>query len=360
MENHPEETPTLPSSKTLFLGIQGFLLFTLAGLIIVFWWKAPASLKILWKSSEAPWLLALVPLLAVDYLIGGYRYRIFFDGKTLPFISLWDCMRSNWANIFMGAVTPGQTGGGPVQIYILWRCGAKVSEGALVSLINFAATLVFFVVGSIAAWLLLPSTLLGENFGAVVQTGLLIVGGMAALVLLALFFPEAGLAVVRFVFLLIPARLLKLQNLRTRLMTLLRSEILHFRQSFREILKRRKLAIWTILVATLLLYLNKYLMAYIIARAFGQHPDFGIFTGLQVVQYLFIYFAPTPGASGVAEVSTGWLLEKVISAEVVLYYAIAWRFFTTFLGAILGAVVLFFDLRTHLGIDASRKNPASG
>jgi uncharacterized membrane protein YbhN (UPF0104 family) len=105
-----------PSTKSISRGIQGFAVFTILGLVFIIWWKTPAGLNHLSEHLNLPSLLLLVPLLFLDYLIGGFRYSLFFDGKILPKISLWNCMRSNWANIFMGAITPFQTGGGPAQL----------------------------------------------------------------------------------------------------------------------------------------------------------------------------------------------------------------------------------------------------
>ena len=112
-------TPSLPSRRAIFLGVQGAILFTALGLFIILWWKAPADLATVWEAAQAKYLVLILASVALDYLIGGWRYRLFFDGRVLPRVSLWNCMRSNWANMFLGAVTPGQTGGGPAQLYIL-------------------------------------------------------------------------------------------------------------------------------------------------------------------------------------------------------------------------------------------------
>ena len=355
MDDHTLETPALPSFKKAFLGIQGFLFFTALGVILAICWKAPASFRILWEHTHPLFLLILVPLVGLDYLLGGLRFRLFFDGRILPDISLWNCMRSNLANIFMAAITPGQTGGGPAQLYILWRCGAKVSQAALISLVNFAATLLFFLIASLISWALLPSHLWGENFVPIMQTGLLVLATMISLVLLVIMFPSLGLVLVKQLFRVVPVRLLRLESFRDRLLATLNLEIQHFRQIFREILQARKMVLLVTVLVTVALYSNKYLMAYVIARALDQPVPFGIFFGLQIIQYVLIYFAPTPGASGLAEISSSWLMNPLMSAQVLVYYAVVWRFFTTFLGAFLGGYIFFLDLRSWVKKPASVK-----
>ncbi len=59
-----------------------------------------------------------------------------------------------------------------------------------------------------------------------------------------------------------------------------------------------------------------------------------------------IYFAPTPGASGVAELSAVWLFARLMPQQVLLIYAVLWRLATTISGAVIGGLVMFFDVRT--------------
>ncbi|MGH7602189.1 MAG: lysylphosphatidylglycerol synthase domain-containing protein, partial [bacterium] len=218
MAEHSAESTLLPSTKAVLRGIQGFILFSLVGTILGMWWKKPAGLASLVSQIDWRFALLLLPLIALDFFLGGLRYRLFFDGKVLPFVSLWNCMRSNWANIFMGAATPFQAGGGTAQVYILWRCGATVADGMLASLVNFAATLIFFLIGSFASVLLLPTDLFGENFGPI----FLLVGGLtglkAALVLLVLLFPKLGLRMVKGLLELLPLRRDKFLALRDRML----------------------------------------------------------------------------------------------------------------------------------------------
>ncbi|MCI0692850.1 flippase-like domain-containing protein [candidate division KSB1 bacterium] len=350
-ERSAESTP-LPSAKVVARGIQGFILFSLVGTILGMWWKRPAGLESLANQSNWQFGLLLLPLVALDFFLGGLRYRLFFDGKVLPCVSLWNCMRSNWANIFMGAATPFQAGGGTAQVYILWRCGATVADGMLASLVNFAATLIFFLIGSFASVLLLPTDLFGENFGPI----FLVVGGLtglkAALVLLVLLFPKLGLRMVKGFLELLPLRCAKFLMLRDRMLNKLAVETQRFGDGFKKILQQKKIALVVTVVATLVLFFNKYLMGYVIARALGQSVPFGIFIGLQIIQLFLLYFAPTPGGSGVAELSSVWLMGKLMPESLLLVYAVLWRFATTMLGAVIGGVILMLDMRRWMQKDA--------
>lgn len=346
MNNAPTTNSLLPSPKVLVRGIQGFILFSVVGTLLGMWWKRPAGFEDFLHHIEWRFVALLVPLIGLDYLVGGLRYRLYFDGTILPKVSLWNCMRSNWANMFMGSATPFQTGGGPAQLYILWRCGANVADGVLSSLINFGATLIFFLIASVAALFLLPPNLFGENFAPLLKTGFVAVGGVAGLVLFVLLFPHWGMQLIKFLFHLLPGRHEKFLALRDRLLNTLESEAQRFGDGFRKILRQKKWALAATVLFTLTLFFNKYLMGYVIARALGQNVPFGIFIGLQIVQLLVIYFAPTPGASGVAELSSVWLMGKLLPESLLMIYAVLWRLATTIIGAVIGGMVLLFEVRS--------------
>ena len=345
MNHRTADSSLLPSTKVLVRGIQGFIIFSVLGTLLGLWWKRPIGFEDFVSRLEWRFVAILLPLIGLDYLVGGLRYRLYFDGKVLPYVSLWNCMRSNWANMFMGAATPFQTGGGPAQLYILWRCGATVADGILSSLINFTATLIFFLIASVAAILLLPSDLFGENFAPLFKTGFVAVGGVAALMLFVLLFPKLGQQTIKKFLGLLPIRGEKFLRFRDRLLSKLEAETQRFGEGFQKIIRHKKWTLAVTVLLTLTLFSNKYLMGYVIARALGREVPFGIFIGLQIVQLLVIYFAPTPGASGVAELSSVWLMGKLIPESLLIIYAVLWRLAATIIGAAIGGLVLLFEVR---------------
>jgi len=73
------EGVNLPSLKGILKGIKGFALFTVVGIALAFWWKTPADITHLARHADAFWLALLTPLVALDFVIGGIRYRLFFN-----------------------------------------------------------------------------------------------------------------------------------------------------------------------------------------------------------------------------------------------------------------------------------------
>jgi uncharacterized protein (TIRG00374 family) len=347
MANHSADHPLLPSPRVVRRGIQAFILFSAAGTLLGMWWKRPAGLEEIIANLEWGFGLLLAPLIAIDFWLGGMRYRLFFNGKSMPYVSIWDCMRSNWANMFMGAATPFQTGGAPAQLYVLWRKGVPVADSLLVSTVNLIATLTFFLLSSLLALWWIPADMFGENFTPVFRTGFVVVTLIVSTLLIFLFFPRAAHILLQKIFALLPGRQETALVWRQKILDRTDAELQRFQSGFRSILRHNKRGIILTIIATQVLFFNKYLMGYVIARAMGQEVAFEVFIGLQVIQLLLIYFAPTPGASGLAEVSAVWLMGKIMPGEVLLIYALLWRLSTTILGAIFGGVVLLNEFREN-------------
>ncbi len=341
MANPSVDTPLLPSQKAMRRGVQIFIICSVIGTLLSMWWKRPAGLSELTTNFDWRFWALIVPLVGLDYLLGGFRYRLFFNGKQLPFISQWNCMRANWANMFMGAATPFQTGGGPAQLYVLWKKGASVADSLLVSMVNYVATLLFFLLSSIAALTLLPDNLFGQNFDAVFRTSFGVIATVVTLVLVVMFFPKTGTALVQNILAVLPFG----KEKKERWSGKIEAETIRFHEGFRNILRENKTGVVLTIFATLLLYFNKYLIGYVVVRAIGQDVPFDIFIGVQVIQMLMLYFAPTPGASGLAEISTVWLMGTLMPEPLLLVYAVIYRLATTMLAAVIGGFVLIQEVK---------------
>ena len=69
---------------------------------------------------------------------------------------------------------------------------------------------------------------------------------------------------------------------------------------------------------------------------------------LQFILFFITYFVPTPGASGIAEFSSYWLLSSLhVQPNILGVYTVMWRFFTSFIGVTVGGLVIL-SLVSHL------------
>jgi len=114
--------------------------------------------------------------------------------------------------------------------------------------------------------------------------------------------------------------------------------------------------LWQAVLLTLVLYFNKCLMGYVIAVAMGMHAPFWSVMGAQILLIFICYFAPTPGASFIAEISNSYLMGWVAGPEKIVLYTAFVRTSAVWLAVILGGIFLARQLRRDADLWLSRRD----
>jgi uncharacterized protein (TIRG00374 family) len=70
---------------------------------------------------------------------------------------------------------------------------------------------------------------------------------------------------------------------------------------------------------------NKLLAGYVALRAVGIHANFVDILLVQTLVMFLLYFAPTPGASGVGEVISAAVMSSYVPRELTPTYILIWR-----------------------------------
>jgi len=120
--------------------------------------------------------------------------------------------------------------------------------------------------------------------------------------------------------------------------------MIDYRKSMAHFLAKRPWLIFMSFFITILLYFNKYVTAYFLLLAFGVEADFWTVVAIQAVVYLILYFAPTPGGSGIAELSISGLMAGIVANEYLASFTLLYRSFLVFIPALLGAIVMLTEL----------------
>ncbi len=344
----PQPSSPIPARSKLIVGALAFGGLTALGLVALVRWRPPSELDSILARITPGFAFALLALLAVDFALGGLRYRLLLDGRVFSRVSLWHCVRANWANMLLGAITPAQTGGGAAQLYVLCRRGARLSEAILCSLLTFVATLLFFALGGLAALAFLPGGTLSRGVLIALVIAVAVIAALAGLLISAVAARRRTVRVLRRLLNAGSRRGTRIRRWAAALRRLLSREIERLAAGVRAVASRGKVTLVWVCAATAVLYLNKYFMGYVLAASLQGPVDLS-FIGLQLLQHILLYFSPTPGASGVAEASTGLLMNRVLLAEITVLWVVGWRLLTTFFGTILGAFVLLAEARRHVG-----------
>ena len=301
-----------------------------------------------------PLALAIACLPAfLDQLLGGLRIRVCAHALGSR-IGLWPCVLANCANVFLGGVTPSQHAGGPAQIWILVRNGMRFTTATVTSFCTYLGTVTFFLMLAVALPYVTDGATLGGAARVFTRAAALLFAGTLAVGALAL--PRPG-SVNR----AMHAVLVRIPRFGTRLAT--SAAVRGLERLFEDysLLMRRavrtgKLQLVAVVGLSTLIYLNKFFVAYIVVRGFDLHPPLREVLQLQAVQALVTYFVPTPGASGVAEVTAAELMDGIVPTATMGAFILVWRATSLYLGMALGAAALF---ATGFGRAARRASSAA-
>ena len=339
----PPETAADTSSRIRQIVRHAFpltMMITLGVLVGVVWWKRPEDFATILSDLHPGILIWVVPLLAVDYVAGGIRYRVFFNGRFYRQIPLFTCIRANWATMFISSITPAQTGGVLGKMFILWRAGATIAEIMLVAVINLIGTLVAFMVSAFLVWWWLPGGLIPAKWAHLLNTGLLGLSILIAIILVTFVFPMPAIRVISFLFQTLPLPQERKRRWHRRLIEGL--ETIH--NDAVELWSRARWILFAVIACNFAMYISKFLIGFVVAMSLGYHPPLVPFLALQVIQSLVVYFGITPGATGVAEVSSVVLMGLLLPQHVLGVYTLVWRLIYTYVGAAFGAAVVFREL----------------
>lgn len=277
-------------------------------------------------------------LLFFYFLFDGLR--LFAILKTLEAeIKFFEIYKLVFINLFVSNITPLASGGGFAQVYFLQDKGVPLGKSSAATLIRtlLATTMLF-----IGAPLILFSN----------ESMLALVPGNSVYFYLAAFI---GLYLLFFYFIIFKNKLLK--KLIYQVLSFLRSKNIISEKRYKKILRYlfdnldlfiddlilfiygEKLYVCLSFLFTVIFLLSEFSFSYLLLSGMGYDVSFLYIITLQVVIVFLMYFAPTPGASGVAEGGYSLLFRQFVNKNDVFPLIIYWRFFTKYIGMFIGIFV---------------------
>ncbi|MBK1672634.1 lysylphosphatidylglycerol synthase transmembrane domain-containing protein [Ectothiorhodospira shaposhnikovii] len=334
-----------------------FILFTLAGagLVYLLFDDTPVQLD---PRLFSPQILAFCTLLLFLYFLTD-GLRLYFTVRALGYRPGFGCMtRLVFVNLFVSNITPLATGGGFVQVLYLRQAGMPLGTATAATTIRttlamvmiFAAVpLVLMAVPSVAdkvAW----STALALALGVFI---FLYLGFLWICIFHTRLLARPLDALLG---LLATGGLIQPAGQR-RWHYRMRRELIRLRHGFRGFLARGHRFPLMAVFSTLVFLVVLFSFPVILLHALGYDVDYLQVLAIQVVTTFISYFAPTPGASGIAEGSFGHFFSGLVAGGHLLLVVLAWRFLTIYLGMIVGLVILHRDLLHLFRKDLSRREP---
>ena len=335
--NHNRPGDPLPSWSKVRRGLRIFVVLSTVGLVFVLYRSSFAASVQHLRSFQWQFLLLATAMMVLDWLAAGARIYV-FASKLQPGISYRGCVRAGLANIFLGGVTPSQTGGGPGQIYVLYKEGMPVFDAMVVSFLGgFLCSALFLPACGIAATLLFDPVSIDYRLRYLVEGSSIALGLIVVLAVIGLIDPAAVQRGTRRLLGWLPplGRWLERKGVVDITMDLIE----RYHHMMKYFIARGKRTFAAGLILPAIVYFNKFLIAYVVLRGLGVAADFWEVIYSQIVLILIFYFAPSPGASGVAEVSTAEVMKGIIPAGYGGAFVLLWRLFTLFVSVAVGAAV---------------------
>jgi uncharacterized protein (TIRG00374 family) len=337
--NGSENTPVSPPSVTkLRQGVRLFFALTVVGLVFVLYRSSfSGSIDSLYGFRWQFLLLAL-SLVLFDWFLAGLRIYV-FAAKMQSGISFIGCVRAGLANIFMGGITPSQTGGGPGQIFVLYKEGMPVFDAMIVSFLSaFLGTVLFLPLCALLFLLFFEPVSVDFRLHYLLSGSFVIFLFFIALAVAGLVRPGFVKRGVRFVAGLIPALNRWLD--RKGYLEAADKIVDRYNTMIKFFLAKGKSAFVIGFILSGAIYINKFTIAWVVLQGMGISAPYLEVIYTQLILIMIFYFAPSPGAAGLAEISAAQIMKGIVPAEFIGAYVLLWRLFTLLIGLGAGALVM--------------------
>jgi uncharacterized protein (TIRG00374 family) len=297
------------------------------------------------------WVPVGLVLASMDWIGGGLRLWV-CTRHVYPGVRLRDMVLAGGFGAWGAYLTPFQSGSAPMTMWVMKRAGVPVPVALSSIFVTFIATVGFFAIaGPLAVWLGAGKSLsqhglvLGITLYDLFKTSLTIFGLLGLLMLTAMIFPGV---VKRFIQRL-AQRIARRSPKAAERMAKLSAGVDRAHDCMIAFGSPKGLL--TLLLAIVISapsHANKLLAGYVTLRILGKTPDFSDILLLQTLVSFLLYFAPTPGGSGLAELTSAVVMSVYVQRALTPSYTLIWRFINSYATVIVGSLIFWYWLRRGL------------
>lgn len=347
-ENGNPARPTHPKLPNLTRGIAGALLFGVLGtLLVVYLTRGRTDLGSL-LIVRPPYILAAVGLVILGWVLDAVRLVIMvrpLGGQ----LGLGRALRTTLMANFVSGVTPFDTGGEPLAIYLLTEAGIRLGESTAViavkSLLSAAIRLLLAIILPLVLFALKRSWALPAGVNFFLSAGLLVyLVGLTGMALLAAYPQLIGGLTGFLLHGRLACRLLS-EEKRAHLMERVGRAVSDFRDALALLYRENRATVIWAAVLTFLVWCLTFAVPLVVLIGVGLNPPWAEVIAVAAVFYLIAAYAPTPGSSGAAETSSALLFTKLVPLKFLGLFVLVWRLVAFYLGLAVGGVMLILHLR---------------
>ena len=294
------------------------------------------------RRIEWGWVLLGMIVASLDWIGGGLR--LWITARVIhPNPPIGGMIMAGGMSAWAGYITPVQSGNGPMLIYTMKRYGVPVPVAITAALMTFIATIVFFaIVGPLAISLGAGRSLgahgnvLGLSLYDLFLGSLGAFAGVGLLLLTIIAFPR----VIRDLLVRLTERIGRRRPRMVARLAVFQAGLDRAHQSVVAFNCRQGWAAvaWATLL-TAVSHANKLLAGYITLRALGITVDFMDVLLLQTLIMFLLYFAPTPGGAGLAELLSAAVMAIYVPRELTPLYILIWRLIQIYFTVVAGSLI---------------------
>lgn len=248
-----------------------------------------------------------------------------------------DSLLFTMGGIFLGLITPFQSGGIPLQIYLLSKHNVSPGESTSLLFIRGVQSFIVFVITVPFTIVFFSGLFTGQLVAGLLRYFLVFYLTVIIVIILLLLFPVYLKSLVE--------RRLKEGKLRSVLLTVI-GEAANFRSGLSRFFTTGKKHMLLSTLWTLISLYASFSMAYFIVLMMGGKNNFFLAFHIQMLLTFLLAFVPTPGSSGFAEGGGAVFYSLLIPKTSIIAYVFIWRTIVSYIPAFLGMISMIAKFKT--------------
>lgn len=323
--------------KRIKTGLILLFLSTIAAYILitfVFVQEAPSVTGLLF---EPKFIIAVILLFIVLYFFNALRVyelaKAFTDDFTFK-----DSFVFTMGGIFLGLITPFQSGGIPFQIYMLNKRNVTAGEAGSLLFIRGIQSFIVFIL-TVPFTFIFFSQLFSNNLvSALFKYLLAFYITVVAVITIAILFTAA-----------LKRRVERIGNKWLRqMLTRMLNETENFKSGLLAYLEKAKKHFFISTLYTGIALYVMFSMTYFIVLICGGKDDFFLSFNIQLLLTYLLAFVPTPGSSGFAEGGGALFYSLLVPKSMIVIYVFLWRLITTYFPAFIGIISIWSYMKAFM------------
>lgn len=321
-------------------GLMWFVGLTIfVGILVIHYTSDSETWRLLMQARYLGVALALI-LAALGWVFDALRIQVIAEimEERVPFKTALSLV---FLNAFGSAITPFQSGGGPILIYVLRNNGVPIGKGLALALTRTVVTVVVLGVFVPLSLLFVPDVFKES----VAMMGVFLYATIFALlfgILVIVSIVKSDL--IKHLVKVVTLRMDRLDVFNLRVFSIVRffnKQIDLYAQNMKLLFTGGIFRFALLVFLTLAYLFSAIFVLPVLAWALGIGISIKKAILIQGLFFFVLYFVPTPGASGIAEGGGAAIYRVLVPLNIVGVLSIGWRFFTHYLSIFIGTIVAF-------------------